>query len=75
MECDSDLSVEKTLARYKPILPDTKNLARYKKTLARYNNSIFGWAGHTKEGKTFTNVSGKSFSPLFPLDRARSDVS
>ena len=24
----------------------------------RYNSSIFGWAGHTKEGKTFSNISG-----------------
>ena len=48
MECDSYLGVEK-------IMPGIKNIARY-------NNSIFGWAGHTKEGKTFSNVSGKSFA-------------
>merc|ERR1719210_67985 len=24
---------------------------------SRYNNSIFGWAGHTSEGETFSDVS------------------
>ena len=33
----------------------------------RYNNSIFGWAGHTKEGKTFSNVSGWSLPPSSSL--------
>ena len=37
------------------------------KYLSRYNNSIFGWAGHTKEGKTFSNVSGQFRSPVLPL--------
>jgi len=25
---------------------------------SRYNSSLFGWAGHTEEGKIFGNVTG-----------------